>query len=153
MNRGPSKVSDLLGGAAGAAFRRYGFAEARLVTHWRALVGESLGTRTLPIRMRFPQGQRQGATLYIRAGGPAALEVQHLAPQIIERINGFFGYGAVAALRLEQGPVEGLSRPPCPPATSASVDDPALEAIADERLRRALARLQAALRARRRPQR
>jgi hypothetical protein len=153
MSRGPSQVSDLLGGAAGAAFRRYGFAEARLVTHWRALVGESLGARTLPIRLRFPQGQRQGATLYIRASGPAALEVQHLAPQLIERINGFFGYGAVAALRLEQGPVESLSRAPCPPEAAASLDDPALAEIADERLRHALARLRAALRARRRPPR
>jgi hypothetical protein len=150
MKRGPSKVSELLGGAAGAALRKYGFAEERLITHWQALLGEALGTRTLPVRLRFAHGQRHGGTLFIRASGPTALEVQHLAPQIIERINGFFGYPAVAALRLEQGPVDRPARakrvPEPPPA---EVDDPMLEAVADEGLRQALARLQANLRARR----
>jgi hypothetical protein len=148
--RAPKKVADLLGGAAGAALRKYGFAEERLITHWPTLMGEDLGGRTLPVRLRFPQGQRQGGTLFIRASGPTALEVQHLSPQIIERINGFFGYPAVAALRLEQGPVERPARAKAGPAPApAEVDEPLLEAVADEGLRQALARLQANLRARR----
>jgi hypothetical protein len=153
MKHGPSKVSELLGGAAGAALRKYGFAEERLLTHWPALIGEALGARTLPVRLRFSQGQRHGGTLFIRASGPTALEVQHLAPQIIERINGFFGYPAVAALRLEQGPVERLARAQAPAPSPLSPDDPALEAVADQSLRQALARLQSGLRARRKAER
>lgn len=151
MKYGPSKVADLLGASAGAALRKYGFAEGRLITHWRALMGEALGGRTLPVRLRFPQGQRHGATLVIRASGATALDVQHLAPQIIERINSFFGYPAVAALRLEQGPVDrpALARRPSEALAQPTADDPALAAVADEGLRQSLARLKAGLRARR----
>ena len=149
MKQRPSKISDLLGGAAGPAFRKFGFAEARLLTHWRALVGETLSARTLPVRLRFPFGQRHGGTLVIRASGPMALEVQHLSPQIIERINGFFGYPAVAELRLEQGPVNLPLRATIPPEPPLVEDDPALAAVSDAALRRSLARLKGRLSARR----
>jgi hypothetical protein len=147
--RGPRKIAELLPAIAGQAIRRYGFAEARLLTHWRALLGETLGARTVPVRLRFPFGERQGGVLVIRASGPVALEVQHLAPQLIERLNGFFGYPAVVALRIEQGPVPHatpLSRGPEP---ALDADDPALKAVSDEALRQALARLKANLRTRR----
>jgi hypothetical protein len=47
--------------------------------------------------------------------------VQHREPQIIERINGFFGYGAVARLALVQGPMPEKTRrgPPAPRPLSA----------------------------------
>lgn len=147
--RAPRKLADLLGGVAGPAVRRFGFAEARLLTHWRALMGEALGAQTLPLRLRFPQGQRRLGTLYLRATGPAALEVQHLAPQIIERLNAFFAYPAIAALRIEQGPVPAPAGRPSLGEPAATTDDPALEAVADEGLRRAFGRLLALMRARR----
>jgi hypothetical protein len=42
------------------------------------------------------------------------LELQHLKPQILDRINSHFGYAAVADLRFRQGsaPVKAGSRPP-----------------------------------------
>ena len=42
--------------------------------------------------------------LTIHVGGAFALELQHSEPQLIERINDFFGYPAVARLRLIQAP-------------------------------------------------
>jgi hypothetical protein len=146
--RGPRKIAELLPAIADHAFRKYGFAEARLLTHWRALMGETLGARTVPIRLRFPFGARQGGVLFIRASGPVALEVQHLAPQLIERLNGFFGYPAVGALRIEQGPVPLASPASYAPEPALQEDDPALKAVSDEALRRALARLKANLRTR-----
>jgi hypothetical protein len=56
------------------------------------------------MRLVFAKGERLDATLHIRVTGPLALELQHLAPVVIERINGYFGYRAVARLALRQAP-------------------------------------------------
>src|SRR6185436_5894986 len=80
-----------------------GYAEAGLFTHWAEIAGASLAASSLPIKLSFPRGKRDEGTLTVRCGGSAALELQHLAPSIIERINGHFGYRAVARLKVEQG--------------------------------------------------
>ena len=73
-----------------------------------------------------------------------ALEVQHMAPQIIERINAHFGAGTLARLQIVQGPLPltGKSRGQAPlgkdeiEAARASLDD-----VKPGRLQSALARL------------
>ena len=49
---------------------------------------------------------RSGATLVLRVDGGPRLDVQYKARQIIERINAYFGYAAIAELRIVQAPVE-----------------------------------------------
>jgi hypothetical protein len=101
------------------AFARYGFSTAALLTDWAAIVGPELARSTAPERLKWPRrpqpveedGERsararQGATLIVRVEGARALEVQFAAPQILERINAYFGHAAVAHLRLLQAPVE-----------------------------------------------
>ena len=72
--------------------------------------------------------------------------IQHLELLIIERINGFFGYRAVARLAIRQGPLPQRPRPGrrnC--ARSAGARSAALEhdleAVKDPGLREALDRL------------
>jgi hypothetical protein len=72
-----------------------------------------------------------------------------LEPVIIERINGFFGYGAVARIVLVHGP-QRPSAPPAPPLrpldrAEQEALDQRVAAVADPSLRAALARLGAAL--------
>jgi len=85
--------------------RRRGFIETRVARDWPAIVGDSLAAETVPVRLAFPKGERQDATLHVRVTGPMALELQHLAPVVIERINGYFGYKAVARLAMQQAPL------------------------------------------------
>ena len=58
--------------------------------------------------------RRSGAMLVLRVDGAKALDVQYRAQQIIERINAYFGYAAVAQLRVIQAPMpvvpQGASR-------------------------------------------
>ena len=68
---------------------------------------------------RLCSPSRPSASCSIRA---AALELQHSEPQILERINGFFGYDAVGHLRLIQAPLPRRIAPPPPPA-KRSVSD------------------------------
>ena len=91
---------------------------------------------------------RPGAVLVLRVEPARALDVQYKAQQILERINVFFGYRAVAELRIIQAP---LAKSACAPKRAASPpsispsDAPELADIADEQLREALARLKACL--------
>ncbi len=143
----------------GPLFRKRGFAEAGILTNWPEIMGHVLAGRTLPQRISYPKGERSEGTLYIRAESAWATELQHLAPQVIERINSYFGYRAVAQLAISQGTI-----PPghdaAPAADQPSASGPAssgqpapkppsptgeIAKIDDDGLRAALASLDAAV--------
>jgi hypothetical protein len=121
---------------------RHGLAEGGLVTDWAAVVGSTIAERSLPLRLSFTGGERREGTLHVRVSGALALELQHLEPQILERINGYFGYRAVGRLRIHQGPVPGLpaSRPPAiaPTAEAEAEIGDLLATVEDRGLREAL---------------
>jgi hypothetical protein len=122
---------------------RHGLAEGGLVTDWAAIVGQTIAERSLPLRLSFTGGERREGTLHVRVSGALALELQHLEPQVLERINGYFGYRAVGRLRIHQGPVPGPPTPhppPVPPPTAeaeAEIGD-LLSSVEDDGLREAL---------------
>lgn len=136
-------------------FRRRGFAEAGILTDWPHIVGTHLAAHSSPQKLSFPEGRRDG-TLYVLVSGAWAPELQHLAPQVIERINGYFGYRAVARLVLNQGPLPdtagagastATAEPPAlPPSDAGQGWDEELADIEDAELRAALKGLGAALR-------
>lgn len=128
-----------------------GYAEAGLFTHWAEIAGASLAAASLPVKLSFPRGKRDEGTLTVRCGGPAALELQHLAPSVLERINGHFGYRAVARLKIEQGAVSArrVAAPP-PPLTRLEQNEvaEAIAPVADPEIRDSLSRLGTAIRRR-----
>jgi hypothetical protein len=87
--------------------------------------------------------------------GGAALELQHIAPQIVERINGHLGYHAIDRLKLVHAPMpHGRGRRARRPRTAGVAPPadpkhwPAVEGIADPGLKESLQRLGAAIAAR-----
>ena len=145
--RGPRALAAMLPRVAGQALRRRGFTEAKVVTDWADIIGVELARETMPERLSFAKGSDAGGTLRIRAAGPLALELQHLEPLVIERINRYFGYAAVAKLSFVQAPLSHAARRPKPaPPAALSPDESkrlgaALEDIESEALRAALSRL------------
>lgn len=102
--RGGMRVAgSLVGQLTKKALGKRGFASAAIITDWATIVGPDLARHTRPQKLSFPKGRRDGGTVHILTSGPMALQLQHLAPMIVDRINGFFGYGAVAEIRLIQG--------------------------------------------------
>ena len=131
-------------------FGKRGFAEGGLAADWPGIVGAGLAARCRPGKLAFARAaERREGTLTLRVEAPFATEMQHLAPQIMERINGYFGYRAVARLRLKQvpyrpGPERDRTAPtPGPEITPELVAR--LESVADPELRAALGRLGRAL--------
>lgn len=123
-------------------FGARGFGAGTMVADWEKIVGPVLARATMPERIAYPQGERSDGTLHLRvASASLALELQHLEPQMIERINSHFGYRAVARVRLLQGPVKRAespkpkARPALAPDRKAAlerklgaIDDPGLKA-------------------------
>jgi hypothetical protein len=144
-------LADLVRHTLADTFARQGFASTELVTHWADIVGAEIAAHCEPIRLRWPRRDHadapEPATLVLRVEGPIAIEIQHQAPVILERVNRFFGWRAVGRMALRQAP---LTRRPAPPAPAAPDPEAAARlaatlSVADEDLRNALARLGAAI--------
>ena len=129
-----------------AAIGSRGFAEAGLVTHWPEIIGAELARGCQPDMLRFPKGERSDGTLTLRCIGALALEIQHQSPYLIERINSYFGYRAIARLKLIQGslrrrpPRTTVKLPPLTPADRAATEA-SLASLPDSEIKDALRRL------------
>lgn len=89
-------VSDLMPEIGRAAFRRFGFVQSSVVSRWDEIVGARYAAVSAPEAIRFPVGKKSEGTLELTVEGAHATMMQHVLPEIIERVNRFFGYGAVA---------------------------------------------------------
>jgi hypothetical protein len=155
-------LRDLLGKVVGETFTRQGFASAELVTRWTEIAGAEIAAHSEPIKIQWPripsapsspaspegpESRRPPGTLVLRVEGPAAVEIQHLANVICERVNRFLGWGAIERIALRQAPLRRALRPAAASADSATAARIAasMPEIADEDLRQALARLGAAV--------
>ena len=105
-------AGDLIGSIGGVAFKRFGFVQGAVVSRWVEIVGERYARVSSPESIRFPGGRKSGGTLTLLVEGAHAPLMQHLAPVIIERVNRFFGYEAVARIHFHQGRVAAPKEPP-----------------------------------------
>jgi hypothetical protein len=83
---------------------RFGQGAGGLKARWREIVGETLARRSEPAKLVKGRGG-VGAVLEIRVEGAMATLVQHQSADILSRVNLYLGEGAVARLRIVQGPV------------------------------------------------
>ena len=84
------------------------FAAFDLARAWSGIMGADLSNQCVPQRLtRGPEG-RDG-TLHLGVWGPLALELQHMTPQLIERVNAHYGYRAVAKVVFHQTPPQSLT--------------------------------------------
>lgn len=137
-------VAELVPEIGRKAFRRFGFVEGAIVARWTEIVGPAFADGVTPDSLRFAQGQRTGGTLTLAADGAHALMLQHVAPQVIERVNRFFGYDAVSRIAIRQGAPAAIKRQPAiahPPAPIPAETHDSLKAIRDDGLRASLEEL------------
>ena len=135
-------VSDIVPAAGGAAFRRFGFVQSSIVSRWNEIVGERYAAVSSPESIRFPAGRRSEGVLNLVVEGAHAPMMQHVAPAIVERVNRFFGYSAVARVSFRQGIVQlararGRPAPPSVRPLPAELGD-SLREVADPELRACL---------------
>jgi hypothetical protein len=126
---------------AAPILKRRAGALARLKSDWPAIVGPAWA------QVSWPAALGRDGALRLRVVPAAALDLQHRAPLIIERITLYFGRPVAARLLFVQGPLP-LAPPPAAAAplrplaaAAAQALDRRLAQIPDPDLRAALARL------------
>jgi hypothetical protein len=113
---------------------------ARLKADWPAIIGSDLTAAT------WPQALSRDGVLKLRVAPAMALELQHRAPLVIERINLYLGRAAISRLAFVQGPLPltppaaRAAPPPLADGEAEAIDRSVVE-IPDPELRAALARL------------
>ena len=130
--------------ATAVAAKRGGGMMVRLKADWSAIVGPEWALVAWPVALG-----RDGV-LKLHTRPMAALELQHRAPLLIERINLYFGRPMVTRLTLIQATLPASPEPLAlamrsPVDGDATVLDPRLSDIADPELRAALGRLARAI--------
>ena len=116
---GVRAIADLMPDVGRTAFRKFGFVQSSVVTRWPEIVGPSHARVCSPEAIRFPPGEKSGGILELVVVPAHAPLISHVIPEIIERVNRFFGYNAIARVKLRQGAVKPLSaqaRPAAPPS-------------------------------------
>jgi len=131
-------LSQLLPTVTRAAYKRRSPAAASLMADWANIVGPRLAAETTPRRL-------SGTQLTIACSGPMAMELSHLAPVLIERINTASGRRVVERLRFVQ---DFAPPPPTPEAPPVPAPPAPIEDLPPGDLNDALARLRAAIRGR-----
>lgn len=117
---GGRQLGTLLARLARQTGKQRGFAIAQVLTRWPEIAGDSLAGVCAPERLTFPTGKTAEAVLTIRVEPGFAPMVQHRTPEILSRINQYYGYRAVARLRLRQAPLAKSRRRRAPPPAPVS---------------------------------
>ncbi len=143
-------LAELIDDCIAPALAAQGFAGRAIVSLWPEIVGERLAARSRPLKIDWPRRRpapgeaSEPATMVVRVESAFALEMQHLGPLLVERVNTHLGWRAVGKLVLKQGPVAApVTAKPAPKLdneTAARVEAQ-VSGVADEGLREALAKL------------
>jgi hypothetical protein len=134
------RMGEMLPAVGGVAFRRFGFVQSAIVSRWAEIVGERYAKASTPESIRFPKGKREGGTLSMMVTGAHAPMIQHVLPVIMEKVNRFFGYPAIAKVEIRQGliPLRAV-RPVRPVRDPVPVElGDSLKTVADPELRAVL---------------
>jgi hypothetical protein len=136
----PRAAGDLVGDIGGQSFRRFGFVQHSIVSRWAEIVGTRYAGVSAPESLRFPQGKRANGTLTLTVAGARAPMMQHVLPEIVERVNRFFGYPAVERVAIRQGAVtKAAPKPARPELKPVPVElGDSLRAVGDPELRAVL---------------
>ena len=94
-------VAELISGALDPIVRKRGLARAELISWWPEIIGEAYAGGTAPERIRWPR-DGGAAVLTIRCDPALALQLSYETERVRERLNGYFGYPAVGAVRIVQ---------------------------------------------------
>jgi hypothetical protein len=119
---GVRPIAELMPEIGRTAFRKFGFIQSSVVTRWPEIVGANHARVCSPEAIRFPPGEKSGGILELVVVSAHAPLIAQVVPEIIERVNRFFGYSAVARVKLRQGAVK-------PPPATRGAAPPSLRPI------------------------
>jgi hypothetical protein len=124
-------VAELIGATLDPIARKRGLARAELLSWWPEIVGAAYAGRTAPERIRWPR-DGGAATLVVRCDPALSLQFAHETDRVRERLNAYFGYPAVGAVRIVQqaiGTDRATPSKPAPARPISAATESRLEAV------------------------
>lgn len=114
--RGFRPLAETAGGIIDPVLRKRAGVTVDLLQSWDEIVRGDLAGMSRPLRIIWPRRAHEDdpfmpGTLVIACEGFAAMRIQHEAGELCDRVNAFFGFAAVARIRIEQKPVTTHVRP------------------------------------------
>jgi hypothetical protein len=102
---GMRMLSASLNNVTSPIFKRRGFAENKIITDWNFIVGKELGNSSTPKKIAFNRDKKSDGVLTVEIyDSGTAMEMTYMEPVLIEKISAYFGYKAVARLKIIQRP-------------------------------------------------
>ena len=161
--KGAFQIAEAANGLIDPVLQKKAGINTALIGSWDEIAGRDFADCSRPEKITWPRrnADRQGEAGGMEAGvltiaceGARALFLSHQQGEIIQRINGFFGFPAVNQVRIVQKPVslQNKHRPKPRPLTGAAAQhlDTLVEGIEGDALKAALTRLGTAVLGRRR---
>ena len=146
----PKQVAELASAILNPVLERRAGMTLDLLSLWEEFAGPANAALSRPEKLDWPRRAREGdpfepATLVVACEGARAVFLSHESDVILARVNAYFGFNAVARMRIVQRPVHNVQpkrkpvRPEPRPITGQARDF--LERVEDDDLRAALERL------------
>jgi hypothetical protein len=161
--RGIVQISEVANGLIDPVLARRAGINTMLLGSWDEIAGMDFAECTRPERITWPrrasemagEGEKyQPGVLTIACEGARALFLSHQQGEVVQRINGFFGFPAINQVKIVQKPVtpQARHRPKPRPLTGEAARhlDGLVEGIEGDALKAALTRLGTAVLGRRR---
>jgi hypothetical protein len=98
----PRPLTQLMPKATRNILGKKGMLFTKLISKWPDIVGPDLASKATPLELKFSKSKKQSnkVTLHLAISGAYAPEIQSQTPQLIERLNSFFGYNAIETIKL-----------------------------------------------------
>ncbi|MEI8296161.1 MAG: DciA family protein [Alphaproteobacteria bacterium] len=106
---GLKPLARLVSDIATPIFTRAGFAKASIVLDWDKIVSPAFSQFCQAIKVTFPSHQKSQGVLHVRATSAMSLAISYQTPQILDCVNRYYGYQAIAKVTIHQGPL--VARP------------------------------------------
>ena len=85
-------------------FNRQGFVKGYIIDNWEEIVGENYCKISIPEKLRIQKG---GGILTIATDGATATEMEYIKPEIIKKVNDYYGYRAISRIRFRNSYLKG----------------------------------------------
>ena len=122
-----------------------------LIASWDEIVGDLHAEKSRPEKLVWPRQANdddpfEPATLVLACESGHAMYLQHDSATVIERVNTYFGFAAVARLKLLQKPISNILKPDHPANQPLNNDeagrlDKILSTVEDPKLRQSLEKM------------
>lgn len=119
MRKGIRLLSGVVSDISTPICRRSGFIHASLILDWEKIISPAFSQFCQALRITFPKGQKTQGALHVRAPSSMALALSYQEPEILERVNRYYGYQAVVRLVIHQGHIPKQRKEPLVPSESS----------------------------------